>query len=158
MAKTKSEARRDVNPSLSPHLVCAGAAEAIDFYKQAFGAEEMIRLPGQDGKLMHGCVRINGAMVMLVDENAECGMLGPKSLNGSPVSIHLNVEDVDAFIARAIKAGATLTMPIADMFWGDRFGMIEDPFGHKWSIATHLRDVSEAELKQAALQARDCAE
>lgn len=157
MAETKLAARRDVNPSLSPHLVCAGAAEAIDFYKQAFGAEEMIRLPGQDGKLMHGCVRINGAMVMLVDENAECGMLGPKSLNGSPVSIHLNVEDVDAFVARAIKAGATLTMPIADMFWGDRFGMIEDPFGHKWSIATHMRDVSEAELKQAALQAGDCA-
>jgi uncharacterized glyoxalase superfamily protein PhnB len=152
MAKTKLNARRNVNRSLSPHLVCAGAAEAIEFYKRAFGAEEMIRLPGQDGKLMHASVQINGAMVMLVDENVGRGVLSPKSLKGSPVSIHLNVEDVDAFVDRAVKAGARLTMPVADMFWGDRFGMIVDPFGHAWSVATHLRDVGEDELKEAALQ------
>jgi uncharacterized glyoxalase superfamily protein PhnB len=152
MAKTKLNAQRNVNRSLSPHLVCAGAAEAIEFYKRAFGAEETIRLPGQDGKLMHASVQINGAMVMLVDENVGRGVLSPKSLKGSPVSIHLNVEDVDAFVDRAVKAGAKLTMPIADMFWGDRFGMIVDPFGHAWSVATHLRDVGEDELKEAALQ------
>ena len=153
MADTKSEARKTVNPALAPHLICRGAAEAIAFYQQAFGAEEMIRLPGQDGKLMHACVRINGAMVMLVDENVEMGMRSPKSLEGTPVSIHLNVEDVDAAVERAVKAGARLTMPVDDMFWGDRFGMIEDPFGHRWPNATHQRDMTEDELKEAAQQA-----
>lgn len=156
-AKTKSPAggtsAKRVSAPLSPHLVCDGAAEAIAFYKKAFGAEEMIRLPGKDGKIMHACVSINGAPVMLVDENRDCGMSSPKSLKGSPVSIHLNVADVDAFVDRAVKAGAVVTMPVADMFWGDRFGMIEDPFGHKWSIATHQRDMSEDELRQAAQQA-----
>ncbi|RME61876.1 MAG: VOC family protein [Alphaproteobacteria bacterium] len=150
MPKTESQARQDVQHALAPHLIVAGAAEAIDFYRQAFGAEEMIRIPGPGGKLMHAAVSINGSMVMLVDENIGCGMLGPKSLKGSPVTIHLNVEDVDAFVARAVKAGATLTMPVADMFWGDRYGQIEDPFGHKWSVATHQRDMTETELKQAA--------
>ena len=153
MADTKSQARREVSYKLTPHLICAGAAEAIAFYKQAFGAEEMIRMPGKDGKLMHAAVKINGSMVMLVDENVEMGMRGPKSLGGTPVSIHLDVEDVDVAVERAVKAGATLTMPVADMFWGDRFGMIEDPFGHSWSIATRQRDMSEAELKEAARQA-----
>lgn len=150
MATTKSDARSDIDNSLSPHLVTAGAAEAIEFYKRAFGAEEMIRLPGPDGKLMHAAIRINGSMVMLMDENVDCGMVGPKTLKGTPVTIHLMVDDVDAFVARAVEAGATVTIPVADMFWGDRYGRIEDPFGHHWSIATHLRDMSEQELKEAA--------
>ena len=135
--------------ALSPHLVCSGAAAAIDFYKTAFGAEELMRLPGPDGRLMHGCVRINGATVMLVDEMKEWGALSPRSLNGTPVTIHLNVDNVDAFTARAVAAGATVVMPIEDMFWGDRYGVIEDPFGHRWSIATQQRAVSMEELQEA---------
>lgn len=140
---------------LAPHLVCAGAADAIEFYKKAFGAEEMVRLPGPDGKLMHAAVLINGSMVMLVDENPQYGLLGPKSLGGSPVTIHLNVPDVDAAVQRAVDAGATAKMPVGDMFWGDRYGTVEDPFGHSWSIATPLRDkpMSADELQDAAKQA-----
>jgi PhnB protein len=138
------------NHPLAPHLVCAGAADAIEFYKKAFAAEELMRLPGEDGKLMHGCVRINGSPVMLVDENRDWGMLSPKSLEGTPVTIHLNVPDVDAYVDRAVKAGAKVIVPVADAFWGDRYGVIEDPFGHRWSVATHQRDLSEEELRQAA--------
>jgi PhnB protein len=139
--------------SLSPHLVCAGAAEAIKFYQQAFGATEMVRLPGPDGKLMHACVCINGSSVMLVDENRDYGMLSPKSLGGTPVTIHLNVKDADQTAAQAVAAGAKVIMPVADMFWGDRYGIVEDPFGHRWSIATPQRQLSEAELKEAARKA-----
>jgi len=143
---------RQMHP-LAPHIVCDGAVEAIAFYKEAFGAEEMLRLAGKDGRLMHGCVSINGSPVMLVDESREHGMLSPRSLKGTPVTIHLNVAEVDAVVARAVAAGATIIMPVADMFWGDRYGIIEDPFGHRWSIATHLRDMTEDELKEAARQA-----
>jgi len=139
---------------MTPHLICAGATDAIDFYKRAFNAEELFCLSGPDGKLMHAELRINGAIAMLAEENTEHGMLGPKALKGSPVSIHLMVDDVDACVARAVEAGATITMPIAEMFWGDRFGMIEDPFGHRWSIATHVRDVSEEEMRAAAMTAK----
>ena len=141
-----------VMPRLSPHLVCDGAAAAIDFYKQAFGAEEVMRLPGPGGKLMHGSVMINGAMVLLVDEMPDYGVLGPKSLGGSPVTIHLVVPDVDAAVDRAVQAGATIVMPVADQFWGDRYGVVKDPFGHKWSIATPKPDApkTEAELNEAA--------
>jgi len=135
--------------TVTPHLVCAGAVDAIEFYKKAFGAVEGGRLPGPNGKLMHAMIRIEGSVVMLVDEMPEWGALGPKSLKGSPVTIHLYVEDVDAFAARAVAAGAKITMPVADMFWGDRYGKLEDPFGHHWSIGTHIRDVSPEEMKQA---------
>jgi PhnB protein len=135
--------------SVTPHLVCAGAADAIEFYKKAFGAVEMTRLPGPGGKLMHAMIRIGDSAVMLVDENPEWGMLGPKALKGSPVTIHLYVEDADAFAARAVKAGAKITMPLEDMFWGDRYGTLVDPFGHHWSIGTHVRDVSMEEMQQA---------
>jgi uncharacterized glyoxalase superfamily protein PhnB len=137
-------------PALSPHLVCGDAAAAIDFYKQAFGAEEMFRLPGPDGKLMHASVKILGSMVMLVDEMPGCGAVSPKTLKGTPVTIHLNVPDVDAFTERAVKAGATVVMPVADMFWGDRYGVLEDPFGHRWSVSTHQRDLSPDEIREAA--------
>lgn len=135
--------------SITPHLVCDGAAAAIDFYQRAFGATDAVRLPGPDGRIMHAQVRIGDSAVMLVDENRACGMLGPKSIGGSPVTIHLYVDNVDATYQRAVAAGAKATMPPADMFWGDRYGVLEDPFGHHWSIATHQRDVSEHEMQQA---------
>ncbi|HWI98235.1 MAG TPA: VOC family protein [Burkholderiales bacterium] len=138
--------------SVTPHLICAGAAKAIEFYKQAFGAEEGARLPGPDGRLMHASVKIGDSQVMLVDEMPEWGALGPKSLKGTPVTIHLYVEDVDAFVERAVKAGAKVTMPVADQFWGDRYGKLEDPFGHHWSVATHVRDVSMEEVQSAMRQ------
>jgi PhnB protein len=137
--------------ALSPHLVCAGAAEAIAFYKAAFGATEMMRLPGPDGKLMHACITVNGSSVMLVDENPAFGMLSPKSLNGSPVTIHLIVKDADTTVQRAADAGATVRMPVQEMFWGDRYGVIEDPFGHRWSVATPQRaPMTAGELAEAA--------
>jgi PhnB protein len=135
--------------SITPHLVCAGAADAIEFYKKAFGAVEQARLPGPGGKLMHAMIRIGDSAVMLVDEMPEHGAFGPKSLKGSPVTIHLYVENADATVERAVKAGARLMMPVADMFWGDRYGQLEDPFGHHWSVATHVRDVSMEEAQQA---------
>lgn len=135
--------------AITPHLVCAGAADAIDFYKKAFGAEEEMRLAGANGKLMHAAVRLGDARFMLVDELPEWGSSSPITLGGSPVTIHLYVADVDAFVERAVKAGAILRMPVEDMFWGDRYGIIEDPFGHKWSVATHKRDMSEREIKEA---------
>ena len=132
--------------SLTPHLICAGAYDAIEFYKKAFNAVELSRLPGPDGKCMHAMLRIGDSALMLNDEFPEWGGFGPKSLKGSPVTIHLYVQDADAAFAQAVAAGAKVTMPIADMFWGDRYGMLEDPFGHKWSIATHKRDLSHQEI------------
>jgi PhnB protein len=135
--------------SVTPHLICAGASDAIEFYKKAFNAVELSRMPGSEGRLMHASIRIGGSTVMLVDESPEWGMLGPKARKGSSVYIHLYVDDVDAFTARAVTAGATLVMPVADMFWGDRYGQLEDPFGHRWSVATHVRDVTPGEMREA---------
>jgi PhnB protein len=138
--------------SLTPHLVCAGAAEAIEFYKKAFGAVEEGRMAGADGKLVHASLRIGDSRLMLVDENPAWGAFSPQSLKGSPVTIHYAVEDVDAMVDRAVAAGAKVTMPVADAFWGDRYGQVEDPFGHHWSLATHIRDVSPEEAKAAMRQ------
>ena len=135
--------------SVTPHLVCDGAAEAIDFYQKAFGATDAAQMPGPDGRIMHAQIRIGDSTVMLVDENRAYGMLGPKAVGGSPVTIHLYVDDVDTVYQRAVDAGAKARMPPADMFWGDRYGVLEDPFGHHWSIATHKREVSEAEMQKA---------
>jgi PhnB protein len=135
--------------SLTPHLCCAGAADAIEFYKRAFGATELGRMSGPDGKLVHAMVKIGDSMLMLADENPSCGMLGAKAMKGSPVTIHLYVEDADAVVRQAEAAGAKVVMPVADMFWGDRYGRIEDPFGHSWSIATHTRDVSHEDMQKA---------
>lgn len=142
-------------PTLAPHIVCDGAAEAIEFYKAAFGAEEMMRLPGEDGRLMHASITINGAVIMMVDENKQFGMLGPNSLGGTPVTLHLSVANADEAIARAEKAGATVAMPATDMFWGDRYGQVKDPWGHMWSIAHPLSDrpMGEEELRAAAQDA-----
>ncbi len=136
--------------TVTPHLVCADATKAIAFYQQAFNATEMMRIPGPGGKLIHACVRIGDSLVMLVDENPQWGCLGPLALKGSPITIHLQVGDVDVVFDQAVRAGAKITMPVADMFWGDRYGRVEDPFGHHWAIATHIRDVSPEEIRQAA--------
>src|SRR6516225_346150 len=113
--ENRTSARREDLQSVTPHLVCAGAAEAMDFYKRAFGAVELMRLPGRDGRLVHGAVAIGGGRVMLVDEMPECGALSPRSLKGTPVTVHLYVDDVDAFVDRAVMAGASLRMPVTDM-------------------------------------------
>ena len=139
--------------TVTPHLVCAGAADAIEFYKRAFGATEMARLPGPQGKIMHAMIRIGDSPVMLVDEFPEWGSVAPSTLKGTPVTIHLYVPDADALFQRAVNAGAQVTMPLADMFWGDRFGVVQDPFGHQWSIATHVRDVSPEEMQAALAKA-----
>jgi PhnB protein len=136
--------------AVTPHIVCAGAAAAIEFYKKAFGATEMIRLPMDDGKIMHACLSINGSSVMLVDEFPEMGCVAPAPTGGSPVTIHLVVDDADAWVARAAEAGGTVVMPVEEMFWGDRYGVIRDPFGHSWSMGTPVRKLTEAELREAA--------
>jgi PhnB protein len=135
--------------TVTPHLVCAGAAEAIEFYKKAFGAVEMARLAGPGGKLAHAMIRIGDSVVMLVDEFPEMGALSPTSLKGSPVTIHLYVNNVDVTVEQAVKIGAKITMPVADMFWGDRYGQVVDPFGHRWSVGTHIREVSMEEAQRA---------
>lgn len=136
--------------TVTPYLVCAGAAAAIAFYEKAFGATELMRVPTPEGRLMYAAVRIGDSMVMLNDEFPEMGALGPKARGGASVTMHLFVEDADAAFARAVAAGATVLMPLADMFWGDRFGLVEDPFGHSWSIATHRKEMTAAEIAVAA--------
>ena len=138
--------------SITPHLICAGASDAIDFYKQAFGAVELSRLQDADGKVMHAAIRIGDSAIMLNEENPQWDSFGPKSLKGSPVTIHLYVENADATFEQAVRAGAKVTMPLDDMFWGDRYGKVEDPFGHHWSIGTHVRDVSPGEMQKAMEQ------
>jgi PhnB protein len=138
--------------TVTPLLICAGAAEAIEFYKKAYDATEKSRLPGPNGQLMHASIKIGDSTIMLTDENPEWGALGPKALKGSSTTIHLHVSDVDAFAVQAVAAGAKVTMPVSDMFWGDRYGQLEDPFGHRWSIATHIRDMSPEEVQQEFLK------
>lgn len=142
--------------TLTPHLICAGAADAIAFYTRAFNAREQFRLQAPNGKLMHACLTIGDSTLMLVDEMPEHGALGPKALKGTPVCLHLYVPDVDAAIEQAMAAGATVTMPAADMFWGDRYGQVEDPFGHRWSLATHQRDLTPEQIAEAAASAPAC--
>ena len=134
--------------TVTPHLVVAGASAAIDFYKKAFGAEEVLRMPGSGGKLMHAEIRIGNSQVMLADEMPEFGNKSPKSLGGTPVTVHLYVDNVDAVYDRAVKAGAKATMPLMDAFWGDRYGQIEDPFGHKWGLATHVEDLTPEQMAE----------
>ena len=134
--------------SVTPHLVVAGAFDAIAWYEKAFGAQKLMAMPGPDGKLMHGCIRIGDSNVMLVDEFPNFGSIGPKTLKGTPVTIHLFVDDVDSFVAKAVEDGAKVIMPIWDAFWGDRYGVIEDPFGHKWSVATHVHDYTPEQIQE----------
>ena len=129
--------------SITPSIVVRDASSAIDFYVRAFGARELSRAAMPNGKIMHAEIQIGDSRIMLADEFPEMGCLGPQSIGGTASSLHIFTEDVDAVYQRAIDAGATATMPLGDQFWGDRFGMLTDPFGHNWSIATRLRDVSE---------------
>ena len=135
--------------SITPHLVCSDAAAAIDFYARAFGAVELFRLPGPGGRLIHACVRIGNSQVFLVDEFPDMGANGPLRLGGSPVTLHHQVQDADAVVAQAVAAGATVTMPLQDMFWGDRYGQLRDPFGHCWSVATHKVDLTPEQIAAA---------
>lgn len=137
---------------LIPHLVCERCAEAIDFYKRAFGAEELHRMPGPDGRLLHAAIRIGNSFVFLVDdfpEYCEGKSESALALKGTPVTLHHYVVDCDAAVEQALKAGATILMPPMDMFWGDRYGVVVDPFGHKWAFATHLKDLTPDEIRQA---------
>jgi PhnB protein len=136
--------------AVTPYLTIKGAARAIDFYRRAFGAEETMRLQAPDGSVMHAEIRIGSSVLMLHDEAPQWQALSPQTLGGSPCSLMLYVEDVDACVQRAVGAGATLTMAVADQFYGDRAGALKDPFGHKWHIATHVEDVPEEEIRRRA--------
>jgi PhnB protein len=146
----------DVQPAVSPMLTVSDGAAAIDFYVKAFGAEELGRVPGPDGKkLFHAALRINGALVMLNDDFPEMNdgkSATPEALGGSPVTVHLTVTDVDTKFQQAIDAGATVVMPLDDMFWGDRYGELRDPFGHLWSMGQPMREVSQDEIDNAIKQ------
>ncbi len=135
--------------SVTPYLYIDGAAAAIEYYKKAFGATEVLRMPNPDGKLGHAEIKIGDSVVMLADESEQIKAFSPKHYGGAPGSILLYVEDVDAVFKRAVDAGAKVERPLADQFYGDRTGGIEDPFGHHWYIATHVRDVSPEEMKEA---------
>jgi len=140
--------------SVTPYLIVKGGARAIEFYERAFGARELFRMGQPDGRVGHAELEIGDSRLMLADEHPEIGARSPQSIGGSPVTIHLYVEDVDAIVARAVGAGATLTRPVADQFYGDRSGGLTDPFGHLWFVATHKEDVSAAELDRRAAAQR----
>jgi PhnB protein len=141
--------------TVTPYLIINGAAQALEFYKRAFGAAETVRMPDPKGRIAHAEIKIGDSMVMLADEHHEMGHRGPRTLGGTSVSILLYVPDVDTVFDRAIKAGAKSQRPVADQFYGDRMGTLEDPFGHVWTIGTHIEDVSAEEMKRrmAALHA-----
>ena len=141
--------------AVTPHLVCDNAAEAIEFYKKAFGATDEGKVAAPNGKLAHACIRIGGSAVFLVDEVPEWNCLSPKSLKGSPVSVHLYVMNADSAMKQAEEAGAKVIMPVQETFWGDRYGLAEDPYGHRWSIATHVRDLSPEEIQKGAQEMMD---
>jgi PhnB protein len=147
---TKVKPIPDGYHSVTPYLIFSGASDAIAFYKTALGASEVLRIGGPDGRVGHAELQLGGSRIMLADEHPEIGALSPKTIGGSPVSIHLYVEDVDAAVARAVAAGAKLIRPVADQFYGDRTGGIEDPFGYRWYIATHKEDLTAEEINRRA--------
>ena len=143
------------SPHCAPHLIVSNAAAAIDFYVKAFDAVEYGRVPGPDGKLIHAALNINGFPVMLNDdfpEMTEGKSMTPTALGGTPVTIHLTVTDVDAKFQQAVDAGATVLAPLEDQFWGDRYGVLRDPFGHHWSLGQPVREVSMEEIEEAMKQ------
>ncbi len=148
----------DGQRTITPHLVVKGGAEAMAFYEKAYGAIECRRMAAPDGKLMHGDLQIGDSHVYLCEESPEWGQLSPLSLGGSPVSINIYTEDAEAFFARAIAAGATVKMPLMDMFWGDRFGKLADPFGHEWTVSQHLADYTPEEMAERGAAAMADAE
>jgi PhnB protein len=136
--------------SVSPYLAVDDAAKAIDFYKHAFGAEEQVRMHGPDGKIGHAELQVGDSKVMLSDPFPQASTKPPKELGGTTASVFMYVEDVDAVVKQAVDAGATVTMEVADQFWGDRFGSVTDPYGHLWSVATHVEDVPPEEIAERA--------
>jgi uncharacterized glyoxalase superfamily protein PhnB len=156
MTATASMADRLKSPAattLTPHLVCRDAASAIEFYRRAFGAEEMRVIRAPDGKILHAALLIGGAMFFLNEEFPAFGSKGPQTLGGTPVMLHLHVEDCDAVFDRAARAGCAVRMPLADMFWGDRYGVLVDPFGHTWSVATTVRELTTEQMQSNAAAA-----
>jgi PhnB protein len=135
--------------SVTPNLILKEASKAIDWYVKALGAQELYRMPGQDGRLMHAELKIGDSIIMLTDEMPEMGGKGPQTLGGTPVSLMIYCEDSDALFNRAVGAGASVRMPLEDAFWGDRWGMVTDPFGHVWAIATRRKNLSVEEMKRA---------
>ncbi len=134
--------------TLTPHLTVRNAAEALEFYKKALGAEVLHVAKMPDGKIMHASLRIGDSMLMLNDEMPEHGALSPLAHNGTGVIIHIYTGDADAVFNRAVSAGAQVRMPLMDQFWGDRYGIVTDPYGHQWSIATHVKDISPEEMQK----------
>lgn len=139
--------------TLTPFLICKNAVQALDFYQRAFGAEELSRLVGPNGGLMHAALRIGDSTLMLTDECPEMGAFNPLHFGGTAVTIHLSVADADASFARATAAGAKPLMPVTEMFWGARYGVFTDPYGHAWSVATQVKDLSPQEIAAAAAKA-----
>lgn len=135
--------------SVTPHLVIKDCADAIDFYKKALGAQEIYQNKMPDGKVMHAMIQIGNSVIMLADEFPEMGIVGPNTLGGTSTILHIYTDDADKLFSQAVNAGAIPVMPIADMFWGDRYGQVKDPYGHIWAIATHIRDVSPQEMEKA---------
>ena len=143
----------DGYPQVTPYLCVDGAAAAIDYYTTVFGATERMRMPGPDGKIGHAELQLGNSVIMLSDEHPDMGVLGPKSVGGTPVTLSVYVEDVDAAFDRAIGAGGTAVRPVENQFYGDRVGQFEDPFGHRWSVATHVEDVPPDEMAKRASEA-----
>ncbi|MBC8027129.1 MAG: VOC family protein [Steroidobacteraceae bacterium] len=139
--------------TLTPFLICKGATQAIDFYARALGAQTISKLVGPSGRLMHAALRVGDSVLMLTDECPEMGGFDPLHFGGTAVTIHLSVADADASFARAMAAGATPLMPVTEMFWGARYGVFKDPFGHAWSVATQVKDLSPEEIQVAAVKA-----
>lgn len=143
----------DGYPQVTPYLYIDGAAAAIEFYSKVFGAKERMRMPAPDGKIGHAELQIGDSVIMLADEYPEMDVRGPKAVGGTPVTISVYVEDVDSVFDRAVKEGAKALRAVEDQFYGDRSGQFEDPFGHRWSVATHVEDVSPEEMAKRAAEA-----
>jgi len=143
----------DGYPRVSPYLCVSGGSAALDFYKSVFGATERMRMPAPDGRIGHAELQLGDSVIMLADEYPEMGVRSPRSIGGTPVTISVYVEDVDAVFNRAVAAGAKTLRAVEDQFYGDRSGQFEDPFGHRWSVATHVEDVSPAEMERRAATA-----
>jgi PhnB protein len=147
---TKAKPIPDGYHTVTPYLIIKNAAGALEFYKKAFGATELFRMPGPDGRVMHAEIKIGDSRIMLADECPEMNARSPQSMGGTPVSLLLYVENVDAFFNQAVSAGAKVDRPVKDQFYGDRSGSVTDPYGHAWHVATHVEDVPPAELEKRA--------
>jgi len=140
----------DDYPRVTPYLIVDGAGAAIDFYCSVLGATERVRMPGPDGRIGHAELQLGDSMIMLADENAQMDSRGPRAIGGTPVSLHVYVEDSDAVFERAVQAGARALRAVEDRFYGDRSGQFEDPFGHRWDVSTHVEDVPPEEMSKRA--------